>query len=121
FTRETEPFAPARVAKILDLVQIGDDLSAEQRAGVVDLLTEFADVFALSVSEVHAVAGGEHRLDIKPGVKFSTKVQHRRITPSAQANLDATLDSLLAAGVLRPIDAKDVKCCSPVKMAQKAH
>ncbi|KZP09067.1 hypothetical protein FIBSPDRAFT_665004, partial [Athelia psychrophila] len=98
-----------------------DNLSTEQWAGVDNLLTEFADIFALSVSEVCAVVGGEHRLNIKPSVTFSTKVQHRRITPSAQANLDATLNSLLAADVLRSINVKDIKCCSPVKMAQKAH
>lgn len=121
FTRDTDPFQPARVAKILELVQTGGDLSPEERAKVVELIGSNTDIFALSVGEVWATPLGVHRLDIKPGVKFSTKVQHRRVTPSAQTNLDKTLNNLLATGILKTIPAKDVKCCSPVKMAQKAH
>ncbi|KZP28225.1 hypothetical protein FIBSPDRAFT_684936, partial [Athelia psychrophila] len=49
---DTNPFAPAHIAKILDLVQIGDDLSVEERAEVVELISRYADVYALSVSEV---------------------------------------------------------------------
>ena len=85
------------------------------------LVAEFADCFALSVSEIKAVLGTVHRLDIKPGSVFPTKIGNRTFSPPAQAYLNKTLGSLEAAGIIRPIPANKVKCCSPVVLAQKAH
>ena len=121
YTRATEPFLEKRVAKIVDLVTIGDDLTADERSKVVALIREFADCFALSVSEVTAVKGGEHKLEIKPGTKFATKVTNRPFTPPQQVYLNKVLDELLDTGVIRSIAAEDVKCCSQVTLAQKVH
>lgn len=85
------------------------------------MISEFADCFALSVSEVKVVKNGKHKLNIKPGVKFSTKTTNRPFSPSQRAYFNKVLDELLEAGVICPIAAEDVKCCSPVSIAQKAH
>ena len=121
FTRSTHPFKLERVQKILELVTIGDDLTELQRKTVQALVADFADCFALSVSEVKAVKNGEHKLNIKPGTKFSTKIANRPISPPQKAYFNKVLDELLEAGVIRPIAAEDVKCCSPVSIAQKAY
>lgn len=121
FTRHTAPHKAERVEKILELVTIGPDLDSDQREQVTALVAEFADCFALSVSEIKAVPGAVHKLDIKPGSVFPTKIGNRTFSPPAQAYLNKTLDSLEAAGIIRPIPADEVKCCSPVVLAQKAH
>ena len=121
FTRFTQPNQPERMQKILELVTIGDDLTTPERETVRALIVEFADCFALSVSEVKTVKNGEHKLDIKPGTKFSTKVANRPLSPPQKEYFNKVLDELLSAGVIRPIAAEDVKCCSPVTISQKAH
>ena len=85
------------------------------------LVAEFADCFALSVSEIKAIPGAVHRLDIKPGSIFPTKIGNCTFLPPAQAYLNKTLDSLEAVGIIRPIPANKVKCYLPVVLAQKAH
>ena len=67
FTRQTEPFKPERVAEILRLVTIGEDLDEDQRDKVRQLISSFADVFALSVHEVRQVEGAVHQIDIPAG------------------------------------------------------
>lgn len=121
FTCDTDPFQAVCVAKILELVQIGRDLSAGECTEVLELIASYADILALFIGEVRAMALGVHHLDIKQGVNFSTKIQYRWVMPSTQTNLDRTLNSLLAASILQPLAAKEVKCCSPVKMVQKLH
>ena len=78
FTRMTEPHKPERVEEILRLVTIGDDLSTEERQMVRKLISDFADVFALSVSEVKTVEDAVHRLDIPSDATFSLKVNQKR-------------------------------------------
>src|SRR5882724_7154254 len=74
FTRTTDPHNPRRVNEILKQVSIGADLSDEQRNRVRNLLSEFADCFALSVSEVIAIPGAEHRIHIPPDATFPKKI-----------------------------------------------
>ncbi|KAJ7839396.1 hypothetical protein B0H13DRAFT_2366848 [Mycena leptocephala] len=57
FTRTTDPFNVKRVERVVESVRIGPDLTDDQRATVRALVAEYADVFALAVSEVTPVAG----------------------------------------------------------------
>ena len=109
------------VQKILELVTIGSDLSSSQQELVQALVTEFADCFALSVIKIKAVPGVVHRLDIKTGSIFPTRIGNHTFSPPAQEYLNKTLDNLKAAGIIKPIAAEEVKCCSPVVLAQKVH
>ena len=121
FTRATDPFKPARVEEIQRLVTIGDDLTADERAQVQLLITEFADVFALSVSEVKQVDGAIHRLNIEPNAKFSTKVHQKPLTPPQRRYLHEKLQAMLDADVIEPCEPGQVKCVSPTTLAQKTH
>ena len=67
YTRFTNPRKKERVEEILRLVKIGPDLSEGERSQVQTFISEWADVFALSVNEVKQVNNATHQLDIPPG------------------------------------------------------
>src|SRR5882762_5174435 len=122
FTRHTAPFNPMRVAEILRLVAVGPDLTDEQTTKTKNLISEFADCFALSVSEVIAIPGATHKIHIPPGITFPKKIPHQRpLTEPQQKYLSNAIDELLAADIIKPIRPKDVKCASPITLAQKPH
>jgi hypothetical protein len=122
FTRTTYPHNPRRVAEILKNVSIGADLSDEQRGRVRELISEFADCFALSVREVLPIPGAEHRMHIPPDVVFPKKIPHQRqLTEAQRAYLSNAIDELVKADIVEPIRPEDVKCVSPITLAQKVH
>ncbi|KAJ6571987.1 hypothetical protein B0H19DRAFT_1255915 [Mycena capillaripes] len=121
FTQATEPFNPRRVAKILEAVTIGPDLTDEQRAEVRDIVVEYADIFALGVSEVFPVAGAVYAPKIPMEKKFGTKVHQRPLTRPQAEYLHEQVEVLQRAGIIRPIHPRDVKCVSPIKLAEKEH
>ena len=60
FTRFTDPWKKEQVDKILEQVTIGPDLSEDKRGQVLTFISEWADIFALSVSEVKNVEDAVH-------------------------------------------------------------
>ena len=121
YTRLTEPRKKERVDEILRQVQIGPDLTANERDRVREFLTEWADVFALSVKEVKQVNDAIHHLDIPAGTKFSTKIGQKPLTPPQRKYLYETIDTMLKAGVIEQCLPDQVKCISPTTLAQKVH
>ena len=121
FTRQTEPFLPARVAKILELVQIGDDVSEVQRDEVKQLITEFADCFALSLSEVNLIPGAVHKLDIPEGSTFRTKIPQRSFNPDQRTFMATKVQEMLKGGIIRPMHPREVRCVAPSVLAHKVH
>ena len=121
FTRKTNPHNPERVAEILRLVTIGNDLTEDERLEVRNLISSFADTFALSVHEVHQVNGAVHRLDIPPDAAFSKKVHQKPLTPPQRQYLYKSIDTMLEADIIEPCAPEDVKCVSPTTLAQKTH
>ncbi|KAG6852608.1 hypothetical protein C0991_010537 [Blastosporella zonata] len=121
FTRQNDPYKPARVNEILKLVQIGTDLSDDKQQQVQELITEYADTFTLAVSEVKHVKGASHILHIEPTATFSTKVNQKPLTPSQKEYLHKSIDNMLAAGIIEQCDPAKVKCVSLTTLAQKAH
>ena len=121
FTRMTDPYKPERVEEILRLITIGDDLSTEERQKVQDLIRSFADIFALSVSEVKVVDNATHRLNIPPDATFPMKVHQKPLTPPQRKYLYDSIDTMLEAGVIEPCKPEEVKCISATTLAQKAH
>ncbi|KAG1775751.1 hypothetical protein EV702DRAFT_1198948 [Suillus placidus] len=121
YTRHTSPFNPARVAEVLQQIKIGDDLSLDQRTKVRDLCAEFADTFALAVSEVFPVDFKTFKLTFPEGMKFNTKVNQRSLTPPQCKFLYERLNELEKAGIIHRIAPEDVKAASPTILAQKAH
>lgn len=121
FTRKTDPFNPERVRRILNAVTVGDDLSAEERREVYALIEEFADIFALSLSEVSTVDFEEHRLDVPTNAVFSTSVHQRPLTLAQKEFYFPLIDEMLKADIIRRIDPEDLKAVSPTTLAPKAH
>ena len=122
FTRHTTPFKSERVAEIQKLVAVGPDVTDEQSARARALIGEFADCFALSVSEVTAIPGAFHKMHIPPDVVFPKKIPHQRpLTDPQRRYLSKSIDELLKAGIIEAIRPEDVKCASPLTLAQKPH
>ncbi|KAF8605777.1 hypothetical protein BDV93DRAFT_396050, partial [Ceratobasidium sp. AG-I] len=92
-----------RVADIKNKVSIGDNQTPEQRERVLDLVAEFADVFALSLSEVLLVDFAELKFDILPGLSFLKRAGQKRL-PELQCDaLYCTVDELEAAGTVERV------------------
>jgi hypothetical protein len=120
FTRHTDPWKKERVDKILEEVKIGPDLSETERGQVLTLLSEWADIFALSVSEVKHVENVVHTLDIPPGTTFTTKVNQKPLTPPQRKYLHESIDAMLEAGIIEQCSPDQVKCASPTVRATAA-
>jgi hypothetical protein len=121
FTRHTDPWKKERVEEILKQVTVGPDLSDEQHGQVLSFLAEWADIFALSVSEVKQVEGATHHLDIPQDTKFSTKVNQKPLTTPQKKYLYDSIDKMLDAGIIEQCSPDQVKCASPTTLAQKTH
>lgn len=121
FTRHTDPFSPKRVDEVLKQVTIGEDLLSDERRQVIDLISSYADCFALSVSEVCQAEGAVHRINVPEGATFSRKIQQRPLTPPQRKYLNEKIDEMLAAGVIEACHPSQIKCVSPTTLAQKAH
>lgn len=121
FTRMTEPRKPERVQELLKLIKIGDDLSPDERQEVQQLITSFADIFALSVSEVKVVDNAVHHLDIPKDATFPLKVHQKPLTPPQRQYLYNSIDTMLEAGVIESCKPEDVKCISATTLAHKTH
>ena len=121
FTRLTDPWKKERVEEILRQVAVRLDLSKEQRRQVFTFLSKWADIFALSVSEVKQVDGAVHRLDIPHGAMFSTKVNQKPLTAPQKKYLYKSIDSMLEAGIIEQCRPEQVKYVSPTTLAQKTH
>ena len=100
YTRFTDPWKKERVEEVLKQVQIGPDLTEDEHNRVREFITEWADVFALSVSEVQQVDKAVHYLDIPPGTKFSTKVGQKSLTPPQRKYLYESIDTMLEADII---------------------
>lgn len=122
FTRTTDPFNPRRVKRLVQLVEVGDNLSASQRSRVEALIAEHADVFAFSVSEVMAAdSGAVHTMNVPEGATFSRKIHQRPLKAPEREYFFPWVESMEQAGVIRKIDPKDIKCYAPTILAQKVH
>ena len=68
--RITNPHTPEWVAEILERIEIGKDLTEKQKEGVKELVSKYADIFALTMSEVTYVDWHRHHLKVNPEAKL---------------------------------------------------
>ncbi|KAF8873067.1 hypothetical protein BD779DRAFT_1679411 [Infundibulicybe gibba] len=87
FTRHSQPFKAERVTQILKEINIGNDISEEERNQVRALMAEFADCFALSLSEVNSVPGAVHKLNVPAEAQFALRVGQRSLNPEKRADM----------------------------------
>ena len=121
FTRESNPRNPERVKKIIQEVTIGPDITANQRQSIHELLEEYSDCFALSIKEVNAIPGAVHKLNIPEGATFRTKIPPRSHNPDQRTFVNAKVDEMLEAGIIRPIHPSEVRFVAQTVLAQKTH
>ncbi|KZP33293.1 hypothetical protein FIBSPDRAFT_721620, partial [Athelia psychrophila] len=101
--RDTDPFSEERVQEILAKVTVGADLTEDQKCRVTELITEFADVFALSLSEVHTVDWFKHKLNLDPNVKLPRRTGQRPITGAQKDWFFTILDEMEEACVIQKV------------------
>jgi hypothetical protein len=121
YTRHTEPFKPERIKQILSEITIGPDTTFEERHEVEKLITEFADCFALAMSEVNTVPGAVHKLNIPPETKFRTRIPQRSMNPAQKEYLHAKVNEMIEAGIVTLIHPRDVCAVAPVVFSKKTH
>ncbi|QRV74718.1 Retrovirus-related Pol polyprotein from transposon opus [Ceratobasidium sp. AG-Ba] len=117
--RTSDPFGEQRVTDILRKVQIGDELSDAQRTRVEGLLREYADVFALNLSEVLPVDFTEMKLDIPADATFPKRTGQRKLSEPQRQALYAMLDKLEDAHVIEKVTQDQVAAVSPINMVPK--
>src|SRR6266481_8518981 len=76
----TDPTNPECVQAILDKVSIRTDLSDLEWMIVTNLIKDYPDIFALSLSEVFLVNFVTHKLRLDPDTVLPKKVHQRPIT-----------------------------------------
>ena len=121
FTRQTDPFAAPRVDYIVKNVQIGTDLTPGERKKVIDLLTEFADVFACSLSEVLPIPGANIDLNISEDVTLRTTVHQRPMNAPQRQFMSKWIDQMHSADLIEPADIPRIKHVAPTVLTQKTH
>jgi hypothetical protein len=110
FTQKTDPFKAENVnGTVLSEIMIGTNLTEDQQTQVTNLLLEHADYFALPMSKVTAVERAAH------------KVNQRPLSGPQKEYFNEVLDKMLDAGIITPIDHKNVECCGATTLMQKAH
>ncbi|KAG5650810.1 hypothetical protein H0H81_010959 [Sphagnurus paluster] len=120
-SRNQNPFKAERIAEILRLIRIGPDTTDAQREQIRELISEFADCFALALSEVNAVPGYEHELNVPANAKLPLKPPSRSYNPAQRAYLEKSLDEMVEADIIQPIKPSEVQCVAPTVLAQKEH
>ena len=117
--RVTDPFSEEHVNEILSKVEIGTNLTDEQRDKVTALITEFADIFALSMSEVLVVDWHQHHLDVDPDTKLPKCMSQRPIMENQKEWYYKMLDEMEASSVIQKVPGEFIKCLSSTNLAPK--
>lgn len=114
-----DPFAPSRVAEVLRKVTIGDDLTPQQRKAASDLVGEYANVFALALSELLPTDFAEMRLNIPDDAVFPKKAGQRRLTEPQRQWLYKVLDDMEKAHIIAKVPQDQVAAVSPTNIVPK--
>ena len=115
----TDPFSEECVNEILSKVEIGTDLMDKQQDKVTALITEFADVFALSMSEVLVVDWHQHHLEVDPDTKLPKHMSQRPITENQKEWYYKMLNEMEASSVIQKVPGEFIKCLSSTNLAPK--
>ena len=64
----------------MERIKIGEGLTEKQKEGVKELVSEYADIFALTMSEVTYIDWHRHHLRVNPEAKLLKRMAQRPIT-----------------------------------------
>ncbi|KAF9462482.1 hypothetical protein BDZ94DRAFT_1146598, partial [Collybia nuda] len=97
-------FAEEQVNEILAKIEIGPDLTDTQRETVRSLIREYADIFALSLSEVLFVDWYKHKLNIDPTAdKLPTQISQRPVMEAQKTWFNEILDDMEKSFVIQKV------------------
>ena len=117
--RVTDNFGEARVQEILKAVEVGPDLTEDQREQVHSLIREYADVFALSLSEVLYVDWYKHKINIDPEQIFPTRINQQPITEGQKEWFHNILDDMEKSYMIQKVPGDFIKNLSSTNLAPK--
>ena len=100
---------------------MGNDISAEEREKVTELLTEFADIFACSLKEVLPIPEAQVNLTIPEDVTFRTSVHQRLMNPPQCQFMNKWIDEMLSTDLIEHADIPHIKHVVPTVLMQKTH
>jgi hypothetical protein len=118
-TRVTDPFGSTRVEEILKAIQIGHDLTKEQREKVHTLITKYADIFALSLSDVLYIDWYKHKLNVNPEQVFPTCISQRPVTEGQTQWFHNIIDDMEKSYIIQRIPGEFIKNISSTNLAPK--
>ena len=100
-------------------MEIGPDLTNKQTEQVHLLVHEYADVFALSLSEVLYIDWYKHKLNIEPDQTFPTRVNQCPINEGQKEWFNSILDDMEKAHIIQKVPANFIKNLSSTNLAPK--
>jgi hypothetical protein len=86
---------------VLKAIEIGDDMTAEQKEVVHNLITKYADCFALLVREVIPAKDATLRLNISEETQLPTKTRQCTFTPPQRRYLHRKILEMLEVGIIK--------------------
>jgi len=77
YTRQTNPFNPARLKEILQQIKFRDDLSEDEGKELEQLVADNTDIFALALKKVVPIPGATLNLNVPENAVFNLQMhQH---------------------------------------------
>ena len=95
------------------------DLTDKEQMAVTDLIKEYTDIFALSLSEVFPVDFMTHKLKIDPNIALPKKVHQWPVTEPQSKFFKDIIDDMEKAGVICAVPAEFIKCLNATNLAPK--
>jgi hypothetical protein len=117
--RTRDPFEANRVAEITKKISIGDDLTPEQKGRVHKLIREFADVFALSLSEVWPVKWHKHHLAVDQNARLPTWTSQRPLQENQKEWFYKQLDEMEATHIIQKVPGEFIKNLGSMNLQPK--
>jgi len=117
--RLTDPANPGHIQTILEKISIRMDLTDKEWTAVTDLIKEYQDIFALSLSEVFPVNFVTHKLKLDPDTVLPKKAHQQPITELQRKFFADIIDDMEKVGVIWAVPAEFIKCLNATNLAPK--
>jgi hypothetical protein len=121
FMRQQNLFTQKWVDALLKAIEIGDNVTAEQKEAVCSLIAKYADCFALLVREVIPAKDAMLWLNIPEKAQLLTKTCQCMFKPPQRRHLHKKILEMLEVGIIKQADLSKIRCMSQMTLGQKQH
>ncbi|KIM71666.1 hypothetical protein PILCRDRAFT_31080, partial [Piloderma croceum F 1598] len=104
------PLDKEHVDEIISKIEFGTDLTENKLQEVKSLVQEFADMFALSMSEVLFVDWHNHHLNVNPNTKLPKCMSQTPVIKNQKEWYYKTLDEIEKSHVIQKVPGEFIKC-----------